>query len=137
MNVEPMPRGPGNVFGNGFKVVESDLTTVHGAMRCWAPERGRVWKIKNPAVINPITKAPVAFKLMPTVRIPDSLTLGRVNYTACISLLPYHDTHFWATAYRLLARSQSVIFRQVIFWKFNVNRCAINTQGGLYTCCNC
>jgi primary-amine oxidase len=67
VNVEAMPRGADNPYGNGFKVVETELTTVHGAMRCWAPEKGRIWKIKNPSVINPITKAPVAFKLMATV----------------------------------------------------------------------
>jgi primary-amine oxidase len=27
--------------------------------------QGRIWKVKNPAVINPITHKPVAYKLMP------------------------------------------------------------------------
>jgi primary-amine oxidase len=47
-------------------VTETPLLTTHAAMRMAAPEKARVWKIKNPAVINPISGQPVSFKLIPT-----------------------------------------------------------------------
>jgi Cu2+-containing amine oxidase len=46
-------------------VTETPLLSVHGAMRMAKPEAGRAWKIKNPAVVNPITGQPVSFKLIP------------------------------------------------------------------------
>ena len=60
-----MPPGPDNPHLNGFSAVETDLTTTSAAQRTTAPHLGRIWKIKNPAVQNPITKGPVAYKLMP------------------------------------------------------------------------
>lgn len=50
-----MPPGPSNPHGNGFRAVETDLTTELKAMRCADPFKGRVWKIKNPESIHPIT----------------------------------------------------------------------------------
>lgn len=35
-----------------------------------APEKGRIWKFKNPNVINPVTGSPVAYKLMPSAHPP-------------------------------------------------------------------
>jgi Cu2+-containing amine oxidase len=46
-------------------VTETPLLSVHSAMRMAKPEAGRAWKIKNPAVVNPITGQPVSFKLIP------------------------------------------------------------------------
>lgn len=46
-----------------FGVQEADLTTTSEAQRVAAPERARIWKIKNPSVINPMSKAPVAYKV--------------------------------------------------------------------------
>jgi primary-amine oxidase len=51
--------------GNAFRVTETPLLSVHQAMRMAKPEAGRAWKIKNPAVVNPITGQPVSFKLIP------------------------------------------------------------------------
>jgi Cu2+-containing amine oxidase len=42
---------------------ETELTTTSEAQRVAAPERARIWKIKNPAVINHVSKAPVAYKV--------------------------------------------------------------------------
>lgn len=55
-----------SLTGNAFRVSETPLLSVHAAMRMAAPEKARGWKIKNPAVINPITGQPVSFKLIPT-----------------------------------------------------------------------
>lgn len=54
-----------NPHGNGFKAVETVLTSVHAAQRLIAPEKGRMWKFCNPKVINPVTLKPVAYKLVP------------------------------------------------------------------------
>ena len=58
VDVVALPPGPDNPYGNGAVAIESDLTTVHGAQRVIAPEKGRVWKFKNPASLNPVTGAP-------------------------------------------------------------------------------
>eukprot|EP00775_Hariotina_reticulata_P002821 gene2821-3114_t len=58
VNAEMLPFGPENPAGNAFRVTETPLLTVHTAMRMAAPEKARAWKIKNPAVINPITGQP-------------------------------------------------------------------------------
>jgi primary-amine oxidase len=60
-----MPPGPDNPHLNGFTAVETDLTTTSAAQRLVAFDKARIWKIKNPAVLNPITHNPVAYKLMP------------------------------------------------------------------------
>ncbi|WIA35530.1 hypothetical protein OEZ86_003956 [Tetradesmus obliquus] len=70
VNAEPLPFGPDNPHGNAFRVTETPLLSVHSAMRMAKPEAGRAWKIKNPAVINPITGQPVSFKLIPQTNCP-------------------------------------------------------------------
>lgn len=52
---EPMALGPKNPHGNGFKAVETDLLTEKKAMRIADPFKGRIWKIKNPQSLHPIT----------------------------------------------------------------------------------
>ena len=66
VNADRLPLGPSNPHGNAFRVAETPLLSVHGAMREADPARSRAWKIKNPGVINPITGQPVAFKLVPS-----------------------------------------------------------------------
>lgn len=39
-----------NPYGNGFRTVETPLTSVHAAQRCIAPDKGRIWKFVNPQV---------------------------------------------------------------------------------------
>jgi primary-amine oxidase len=60
-----MPPGPNNPHLNGFLAIETDLTNTTAAQRTVAFDRARIWKIKNPGVLNPITQNPVAYKLMP------------------------------------------------------------------------
>ena len=52
---EALPPGPKNPHGNGFRAVETDLVTEKGAMRVADPYKGRIWKIKNPESLHPIT----------------------------------------------------------------------------------
>lgn len=97
VNVVPVPRGPKNPHGNAFVAVEDDLLRVHLAQRMTAPEQARIWKIKNPGIMNPITKAPVAYKLMPMASPPmlaaeDSLIAARgVFATKNLWVTPHKD----------------------------------------------
>ena len=70
-----MPVGPDNPHGNGFKAVERDLLTEQTAMRIADPFKGRIWKIKNPHSLHPVTgSAPAHWKdqtLHPIEAFPD------------------------------------------------------------------
>lgn len=51
VNVESLPWDAAtNPAGNAFCTREAELGSVHGAQRCIAPEKGRIWKFKNPNV---------------------------------------------------------------------------------------
>ena len=58
VNVEALPEGPKNPYGNGFVPVETDLTTESQAQRVCDPSTGRMWKIRNPNSLHPVTGAP-------------------------------------------------------------------------------
>jgi primary-amine oxidase len=58
VNVEALPDGPENPYGNGFIPVETDLTSELKAQRLCDPTKARLWKIKNPNSLNPITGQP-------------------------------------------------------------------------------
>ena len=55
MNVEALPDGPQNPYGNGFIPVETDLTSELKAQRVCDPMKARLWKIKNPGSVHPVT----------------------------------------------------------------------------------
>ena len=55
VDVEAMPDDESNPYGNGFVVKETNLEREIAAQRVAAPEKGRVWKIKNPASTHPYT----------------------------------------------------------------------------------
>lgn len=60
-----------NPYGNGYEVRRTTITTSSGLMA--APEHGRVFKIVNPSILNPISGRPVGYKLTPS---PSQLTLA-------------------------------------------------------------
>lgn len=101
VNAEPLPWGADNPHGNAFRVSETPLLSVHAAMRMAAPEKARGWKIKNPAVINPITGQPVSFKLIPTTNVPmlmqpDSLVGKRAFFaTKHLFVTPHDDAQLF------------------------------------------
>jgi primary-amine oxidase len=95
--------GPANPHGNAFAVTETDLLSVHAAMRPPAPEKARAWKIKNPSVLNPITGKPVAFKLIPTAAAapmlmqPTSLVAKRAFFASkALFVTPHDDRQLYA-----------------------------------------
>ena len=55
VNVESMPPGEDNPYGIGFFHSELELTSELQAVRDVDPTASRVWKIKNPAVTNPMS----------------------------------------------------------------------------------
>jgi Cu2+-containing amine oxidase len=55
VNVEALPDGPENPYGNGFIPVETDLTSELKAQRLCDPSCARLWKIKNPESLHPVT----------------------------------------------------------------------------------
>jgi primary-amine oxidase len=57
VDVEPVPTGPDNPYGNAFKTKETTLHSVATAKRLIAPEKARIWKIKNPHVLNKVQTA--------------------------------------------------------------------------------
>jgi primary-amine oxidase len=103
VNAEPLPVGPQNPHGNAFAVTETDLLSVHAAMRDPAPHKARAWKVKNPRMLNPVTGKPVAFKLVPTASSapmlmqPTSL-VGRRAFFASKALFvtPHDDRQLYA-----------------------------------------
>ena len=57
VDVEALPEGPKNPYGNAFIPVETDLTTEMKAQRVCDPHKARLWKIRNPNSLHPITGA--------------------------------------------------------------------------------
>lgn len=98
VNVEAMPTSDENPFGNGFKAVETILGSTTEAQRVIAPEKGRIWKVVNPAVINAASKAPVGYKLVPAAHPPllaqpDSIVGLKGNFASKqLWVTPYSDT---------------------------------------------
>lgn len=54
-----------NPVGSAFTESETDLTSVHAAIRMASSESARVWRIKNPARLHAFTRRPVAYHLFP------------------------------------------------------------------------
>lgn len=62
---EAIPAGSANPHGNGFRTVETDLISESQAARCADPFKGRIWKIKNPQSIHPVTGVLATSELLP------------------------------------------------------------------------
>lgn len=66
IDVVPEPLGEGNPYGNAFNAVETILTSEKEAVRVYDATKARAWKIKNAeGKVNPITKKPTSYKLIP------------------------------------------------------------------------
>lgn len=52
-----MPDGPANPHGVGFCATETKLRTELEAQRNGDPVKSRIWKVKNPNVLNPLNGA--------------------------------------------------------------------------------
>ena len=50
-----MPLGPDNPYGVGFSADETEFQTEKQAIRMVNPSTSRIWKIKNPSILNKMT----------------------------------------------------------------------------------
>jgi primary-amine oxidase len=64
VDVEPLPAGASNPWGNGFAPMATRLDQELQARRVIDPARSRTWRISNPEVRNAVGQ-PVAYKLVP------------------------------------------------------------------------
>ena len=91
----PLPISPdSNPYGNGYEVRQTPLRTSCGVDA--APMRGRVFKMVNPRVRNPVSGRPVGYKLVPS---PTQLTLAHPDSTMA-RRVAYAQHHVWVTRFR-------------------------------------
>ena len=55
IDTQTMPPGESNPFSIGFFHTEKELTSEKAAIRDIDAAKSRVWKVKNPNVLNPRT----------------------------------------------------------------------------------
>lgn len=63
VNVEALPEGPQNPYGNAFAAVETTFKTEKEAQRVTNPASARTWKVSNPNVLHPATGTPLFISL--------------------------------------------------------------------------
>jgi primary-amine oxidase len=64
VDTEPVPRGPGNPYGNAFRTRRTLLRTESQAQRVINPLAARNWLVVNPNVANALGQ-PVGYQLVP------------------------------------------------------------------------
>ncbi|MEU6645186.1 primary-amine oxidase [Saccharomonospora sp. NPDC046836] len=94
IEVERVPMGEDNPFGNAFTRSCRRLTSERAAQRMAAPERGRVWHIVNPQQRNRLGEAP-GYALTPQ-GLP---TLVADEASAIHGRATFATKHLWVTRY--------------------------------------
>jgi primary-amine oxidase len=90
-----------NPAGNAWMVKDTPLLTESKAQRIADPMKGRYWKISNPDCLHPVTKKPVAWKLMVPaapllIATPESLLTARGAFaTKSLWVTPHSDEERW------------------------------------------
>eukprot|EP01025_Chloroclados_australasicus_P031457 TRINITY_DN3179_c0_g5_i1.p1 TRINITY_DN3179_c0_g5~~TRINITY_DN3179_c0_g5_i1.p1 ORF type:complete len:672 (-),score=75.87 TRINITY_DN3179_c0_g5_i1:433-2448(-) len=102
VDVEALPEDPdSNPSGNGFKTVETILTSEQQAQRVANAHKGRIWKIANPNKTNQVTGDPVAYNLVPAAGAPmlaknNSLIAKKGRFAQKdLWVTPYDDKQKW------------------------------------------
>jgi len=101
VDIIPHPAGEDNIMGNIFKVSETPLLTEHQAQRVNDASKARSWKVSNPSVLHPVTKKPVAWKLLVPgspllLATEDSLLTKRGRFaTKQLWVTPHSDEERW------------------------------------------
>ncbi|KAJ1551304.1 hypothetical protein HK096_001532, partial [Nowakowskiella sp. JEL0078] len=91
----PMEDGPENPYGNGFFVQETPITSEMMSGRMADPAHARIWKIYNPSKINPVTRKPTAWKLMPMAT---PVLLAKDN-SSIANRAVFATKHLWVTKF--------------------------------------
>jgi len=90
-----------NPYGNAFSPVETVLQTEQEAIRVHDESKARCWKIFNAeGLLNPISKKPVAYKLLPHTKgmsMPNLLTHPEVSTVSTKSA--FATKSLWVTPY--------------------------------------
>jgi primary-amine oxidase len=95
VDVEPLPPGPDNPWGNAFAARTSRLETEAQARRRIDPARSRTWKVVNPASRNRLGD-PVAYKLLPVA----TPTLLADPTSSIARRAGFATENLWVTPYR-------------------------------------
>jgi primary-amine oxidase len=94
VETEPVPRGPGNPYGNAFRPRRTLLRSESQAQRLIDPLTGRHWLVVNPNVVNALGQ-PVGYQLVPRGNVvpfghEDSSFIRRAAFTT---------RHLWVTPF--------------------------------------
>nr|WP_225956417.1 primary-amine oxidase [Amycolatopsis lexingtonensis] len=95
VDVEGVPTGPGNPYGNAFTWRSTPLRTEREAMRLADPARARVWEVRSASRTNRLGK-PTAYQLVPS---PSATLLAQPDATVH-ARATFATKHLWATPYR-------------------------------------
>lgn len=102
VHTESEPPGSNNPLGNAFYAKSTVLHTEQEAQQIIDPLSARYWKIINPHVLNPKTKEPVAFKIVPGENVlpfahRDSSLVRRAGFiTKHLWVTPYNSQELYA-----------------------------------------
>jgi primary-amine oxidase len=100
MNVATAPPSPTNPHGNVFQASQTLLKSEKDAVRDCDPTSARHWKISNAeGVVNPITKKPTAYKLMPFTRGPNMPLLLTHPDSNVSKKSKFATANLWVTKY--------------------------------------
>ncbi|HVM30880.1 MAG TPA: primary-amine oxidase [Candidatus Limnocylindrales bacterium] len=95
VNVDPMPPGPENPWGNAFAVSTTRFGSESEAQRHSDPARSRYWKIVNDHSRNRLGR-PVAYKLVPQY----SPTLVADPSAHVSNVAAFASRHLWVTPFQ-------------------------------------
>ena len=102
IDVETAPSSPTeNPYGNIFRAKETRLTSEKDAVRMYDANKARSWKIANAeGAVNPITKKPTAYKLVPfTKGAAGPPLLTHPEDSAVSHKSEFAMAHLWVTKY--------------------------------------
>lgn len=100
MNVGTAPISPTNPHGNVFQASATLLESEKDAVRNCDPTSARHWKISNAeGVVNPITKKPTAYKLLPFTRGPNMPLLLTHPDSNVSKKSKFATANLWVTKY--------------------------------------
>ncbi|WP_318306859.1 primary-amine oxidase [Amycolatopsis solani] len=94
VDVEGVPTGPANPYGNAFTWRSTPLRTEREAMRRADPARARVWEVRSASRTNRLGK-PTAYQLVPS---PSATLLAQPDATVH-ARATFATRHLWATPY--------------------------------------
>ena len=100
VDVETGALSPENPYGNIFQSKETVLQSEHEAVRDYDSQKARSWKISNAdGKVNPISKKPTAYKLVPfTVGVAGPPLLTHDDCAVSIKST-FAKNHLWVTKY--------------------------------------